>query len=52
MEESVAGARGREAEYEEALALQGLARIGAIEGSRTRPSSRRVTARSSSASGW
>jgi hypothetical protein len=29
----VAEARGREAEYEEALALEGLARIGAIEGS-------------------
>jgi len=33
MDESVAEARGREAEYEEALALQGLARIGAVEGS-------------------
>jgi tetratricopeptide (TPR) repeat protein len=31
LEESVAGARGREAEYEEALALQGLARIAEIE---------------------
>jgi tetratricopeptide (TPR) repeat protein len=31
LEESAAGARAREAEYEEALALQGLARIGAIE---------------------
>ena len=29
----MAGARGREAEYEEALALQGLARIAAIQGS-------------------
>ena len=37
LEESVAGARGREAEYEEALALQGLARIGAIEGSSDAP---------------
>jgi tetratricopeptide (TPR) repeat protein len=31
LEESAAGARGREAEYEEALALLGLARIAAIE---------------------
>jgi hypothetical protein len=37
LEESVAGARGREAEYEEALALEGLARIGAIEGSSDAP---------------
>ena len=37
LEESVAGARGREAEYEEALALQGLARIGAIDGSSDAP---------------
>jgi tetratricopeptide (TPR) repeat protein len=37
LEESVAGARTREAEYEEALALQGLARIGAIEGSEDAP---------------
>jgi tetratricopeptide (TPR) repeat protein len=37
LEESVAGARGREAEYEEALALQALARIGAIEGSSDAP---------------
>jgi class 3 adenylate cyclase/tetratricopeptide (TPR) repeat protein len=37
LEESVAGARNREAEYEEALALQGLARIGAIEGSEDAP---------------
>jgi tetratricopeptide (TPR) repeat protein len=32
LKESVAGARDREAEYEEALALHGLARIAAIEG--------------------
>jgi tetratricopeptide (TPR) repeat protein len=31
LQESVAGAREREAEYEEALALQGLARIAAME---------------------
>jgi tetratricopeptide (TPR) repeat protein len=37
LEESVAGARGREAEYEEALALQGLARVAAIEGSSDAP---------------
>ncbi|HET7309491.1 MAG TPA: tetratricopeptide repeat protein, partial [Actinomycetota bacterium] len=37
LEESVAGARSREAEYEEALALQALARIGAIEGSPDAP---------------
>jgi class 3 adenylate cyclase/tetratricopeptide (TPR) repeat protein len=37
LEESVAGAKGREAEYEEALALEGLARIGAIEGSSDTP---------------
>jgi tetratricopeptide (TPR) repeat protein len=37
LDESVAGARGREAEYEEALALQALARIGAIEGSSDAP---------------
>ena len=37
MEESVVEARGREAEYEEALALEGLARIGAIEGSSDTP---------------
>jgi tetratricopeptide (TPR) repeat protein len=36
-EESVAGARDREADYEEALALQGLARIGLIEGSPDAP---------------
>jgi tetratricopeptide (TPR) repeat protein len=33
LEESVVEARGREAEYEEALALQGLARVAVIEGS-------------------
>ena len=33
----MAGARGREAEYEEALALQGLARVAAIEGSSDAP---------------
>jgi tetratricopeptide (TPR) repeat protein len=32
LQESVAGAREREAEYEEALALHGLARIAAMEG--------------------
>jgi len=37
LQESVVGARGREAEYEEALALQALARIGAIEGSSDAP---------------
>jgi tetratricopeptide (TPR) repeat protein len=37
LEESVVGARDREAEYEEALALQGLARIGAIQGSSDAP---------------
>jgi tetratricopeptide (TPR) repeat protein len=37
LEESVVGARGREGEYEEALALQGLARIAAIEGSSDAP---------------
>jgi hypothetical protein len=37
LKESVVGARGREAEYEEALALQALARIGAIEGSPDAP---------------
>ena len=37
LEESAAGAREREAEYEEALAIQGLARIGAIEGSPDAP---------------
>ena len=37
LEESVAGARGREAEYEEALALQALARIGAIDGDSDTP---------------
>jgi hypothetical protein len=31
LQESVAGARDREAEYEEALALHGLARIAAME---------------------
>jgi tetratricopeptide (TPR) repeat protein len=37
LEESVAGASDREAEYEEALALEALARIGAIEGSSDAP---------------
>jgi class 3 adenylate cyclase/tetratricopeptide (TPR) repeat protein len=37
LQESVAGASGREAEYEEALALQALARIGAIDGSLDTP---------------
>ena len=37
LKESVVGARGRDAEYEEALALQGLAWIGAIEGSSNAP---------------
>jgi len=37
LEESVSGARGREAEYEEALALHALARISAIEGSSNAP---------------
>ena len=37
LEQSVAGARGREAEYEEALALHALARIGAIERSSNTP---------------